>query len=790
MTFSFKRITGIVATSLLLFTMASGIPHTARANSTLLQSNLIYYVAPNGSDTNPGTFAEPFATIAKASSVVAPGNTVYVRAGTYNEQVAIMASGTSNARITFAAYPGEAPIIDGSGLLIDKDHALVQIGEPTNEDTGPLGDTGNYVALSGFTIQRSSGRGIAITGDYVHINNNKVMQVQYAGIIGRQTNSSQFASNEVWDTARINAAHTNAKGGWPAALTVWESSNIAITGNLVHNNHGEGISAWQGASRVYITRNKVYDNWGVNIYLDTVSKSVIEQNVVYETNTTYIPRFEGGKENALWRELAVGIAVADEKLITSPTTGTQVCGLEETTIRNNIVINARSGLSFYPYVSCSSLKNLRFENNTIVDSWDYGVRVVATPTITSTHTGSSFSNNIFYTRPPTPTSAGIENGMAMRFDKPGDTRFENNLWYTSSGVSSGRFAWNGASANFNEWQSASNPNVKNNLWTDPLLANRSAFTAEGQQLTSSSPAIDAGLASSAAVDYWAAPRPADGTGDGTAAWDIGAHEYARLVPTPTATPTNTPTATRTPTATPTNTPTRTPTNTPTNTPTAISAATRTPTNTPTRTPTATPAVSTGIKTITFENGSLTNATSGADVVTGQVILENTAPLQGSYSARYAKVSNSYLSENFTATDEIFVTLSIKLQALPTGTVRIIQVTNRTATGTIIIGNILINSNGTLSLVNGTAVLGTSSTTTALKAGNVYRIGLHQKRGTGGNAVLEAYLASGDASFGSPFVSNAKQAFTTQAIRVNIGATNNVKLNATLDTIIIDSAKLQ
>ncbi|HXT12146.1 MAG TPA: DUF1565 domain-containing protein [Candidatus Angelobacter sp.] len=37
----------------------------------------------NGLDTNPGTIASPFATIMRAQSAAAAGDTVYLRGGTY-----------------------------------------------------------------------------------------------------------------------------------------------------------------------------------------------------------------------------------------------------------------------------------------------------------------------------------------------------------------------------------------------------------------------------------------------------------------------------------------------------------------------------------------------------------------------------------------------------------------------------------------------------------------------------------------------------------------------------------
>jgi hypothetical protein len=49
----------------------------------------IYYVAKNGSNGNPGTITQPWLTIQYSANKVVAGDTVYVRSGTYNEQVFI-----------------------------------------------------------------------------------------------------------------------------------------------------------------------------------------------------------------------------------------------------------------------------------------------------------------------------------------------------------------------------------------------------------------------------------------------------------------------------------------------------------------------------------------------------------------------------------------------------------------------------------------------------------------------------------------------------------------------------
>jgi len=100
-----------------------------------------YYVAPNGSDAGPGSLAAPWRTIQKAANTVVAGDTVLVRSGTYAERVVLVASGTPGAEITFAAYPGEAPVIDGATVTMpDATHVVLD----TNGyfDDGAAGPTG------------------------------------------------------------------------------------------------------------------------------------------------------------------------------------------------------------------------------------------------------------------------------------------------------------------------------------------------------------------------------------------------------------------------------------------------------------------------------------------------------------------------------------------------------------------------------------------------------------------------------------------------------------------------
>lgn len=221
-------------------------------------------------------------------------------------------------------------------------------------------------------------------------------------------------------------------------------------------------------------------------------------------------------------------------------------------------------------------------------------------------------------------------------------------------------------------------------------------------------------------------------------------------------------------------------------PTPTATAGATPTRTPTATatspaqPSPTPSPGGAIKDMTFESGSLTGA-DGGDRTSGTVVIESASPLKGAYSARVPNAGSSYVQEDFTGVDDLYVSFYVRLNAAPSSNLRIALISN---SGTNV-GNLLLLRSGRLRLRAGSTTVGTESD--PLSVGTVYRVGIHQKRGTGGNAVLEAFLAAGDDAFGSPFAATGAGEWTSAPTRFRVGVTNsnagdlafdNVRLNST------------
>jgi hypothetical protein len=114
---------------------SSTTPTTASPAPAPVSSGLTgYFVSPSGNDAGAGTEADPWATLAHAQDMVAAGDTVYVRGGTFTftagtaacksqtdriSGVALSKSGTEGHPIEYLNYPSEKPIFDFSGMKDD-----------------------------------------------------------------------------------------------------------------------------------------------------------------------------------------------------------------------------------------------------------------------------------------------------------------------------------------------------------------------------------------------------------------------------------------------------------------------------------------------------------------------------------------------------------------------------------------------------------------------------------------------------------------------------------------------
>jgi Right handed beta helix region/Protein of unknown function (DUF1565) len=336
------------------------------------------FVSTGGSDrTGTGTSARPYRTLAKAASVVQPGDAVYARAGSYGS-FTIRRSGTRSKPITFRSYGRETVSVDGTRADRSRTRAAVTI-------------LGSHVRLIGFHVRNPSGRGIsALDVVGVVIRDNRVRETWAHPIIatGRHL---VIQGNDVRDGA-LEHAGTNARGFWPGGISTWSrpsgrpSSDVVIRANRIRDTWGEGILPAH-AVRVVIADNIVHDTWSANVYLTEVRHAIVEGNYLYSTD----PRFNRNGRPA------DGIIIANE----GAGTGGSPAGpfVQDILIRNNVVVRTGYGIWFWydrSRTTNNSYRDVRIAHNLIGDAALAGILFEKVSASQARPVGNLLINNVFW----------------------------------------------------------------------------------------------------------------------------------------------------------------------------------------------------------------------------------------------------------------------------------------------------------------------------------------------------------------------------------------------------------
>lgn len=199
-----------------------------------------FYVANNGTDTNDGSFAHPFYNLQKAIDLAQPGNTIYVRGGTfpYVNTINIRTNtGTALAPINILAYPGEHPYFDFSGQPIGDNNRGMHIY--TNA---------NYFYFKGLEIGHCGDNAVKLEGSH--------------------DTFDQCVFHDNQDTGlQIGFAHeTSNPGTWGAFNTIINCDSYFNYDNATHGGNADGFACklHPGPGNVFIGCRAWYnsdDGW-------------------------------------------------------------------------------------------------------------------------------------------------------------------------------------------------------------------------------------------------------------------------------------------------------------------------------------------------------------------------------------------------------------------------------------------------------------------------------------------------------------------------------------------------
>ena len=239
-----------------------------------------FVVAPTGLDTNPGTAAQPFATLQAAANKVHAGDTVTVEPGTY-AGFNLTTSGTATARIVFQADPTAA-----AGSVV------VNRPNPWNHIDGINLEGASYATIDGFKVINQPRAGIrAVTDQFVTIKNNIADANTTWGIFTGFSDDLLIQNNQASNTKQQHGIYVSNSGDRPV-----------VRGNYVFGNNDSGIqlnadlsSGGDGTiSNALIENNLIVGNGaggGGSINLDGVVNSVVRNNRIDQAKAAGITLF-------------------------------------------------------------------------------------------------------------------------------------------------------------------------------------------------------------------------------------------------------------------------------------------------------------------------------------------------------------------------------------------------------------------------------------------------------------------------------------------------------------------
>jgi hypothetical protein len=239
----------------------------------LSQSN--FYVALNGSDVNPGTLEQPWATLAHAAEVVQAGQTVYVREGIYNldRRIIVKNSGREDAWITFREYPGELAVLDAINI---------EIGRPEDypHDKGTFQIEGvAHIRVIGLALKNSHQAGFMIRDSHhVEMYNNLTDTTFSPGIAAWETNPELDRTHHIKIIGNT-VTHANTWDMLPTgyhqegeppheAISIAGAKYFEVSYNHLYNSDKEGIDVKEVSKHGSVHHNFIDHMDRQGLYVD------------------------------------------------------------------------------------------------------------------------------------------------------------------------------------------------------------------------------------------------------------------------------------------------------------------------------------------------------------------------------------------------------------------------------------------------------------------------------------------------------------------------------------------
>lgn len=263
-----------------------------------------HYAAPDGVPTATGTVDDPWdlqTALTRPQSVVAPGDTIWIRGGTYVGTFLCNLVGSPDEPIIVRQYPGERATIDGAdsdryggALFVQARHTWFWGFEITSSD--PV----RYTDLEGNTtaniprpvgVYTGPGPGNGLGCRFINLVIHDTAEGYW---LGSPADDAEVYGSVVYMNGWLKPSGAGGHGIYPRCY----SGVKRIRDNLVFCQFGYGIHAWsdRGVVNLEISGNISFNNGRLgNCYLSNIfvssgaSNLALVENDVYNSGEADIP---------------------------------------------------------------------------------------------------------------------------------------------------------------------------------------------------------------------------------------------------------------------------------------------------------------------------------------------------------------------------------------------------------------------------------------------------------------------------------------------------------------------
>ncbi len=334
----------------------------------------IFYVAMNGSDSNPGTSSAPFLTINKAAQVAVAGDVVTIGPGSYLGSVLVRNAGTAERPIVFQAERRGEVVLTGGQYHF----------QPASWTGGKIAANG-YVWLRGLTFRNyaslASGQAAvrAVTG----------WQIEDCFFDSPGRNGLDLRGDDILLTrTTIQDAFNHAFIAWgpingatgPTDPRFEGVRNLRILDNVWRRNYattmstagGSAVVKVMGSKGALVENNEAYENRGPGFWFDATNHDYIVRHNYFHDQINLGVGHSASAGLHIEISWAPGL-VEHNVFANNAHEGLGIDNSAGVTVRDNLFYGNRRGivLSNFDRGAAFPLKDIRIEANQFKDWREY-----------------------------------------------------------------------------------------------------------------------------------------------------------------------------------------------------------------------------------------------------------------------------------------------------------------------------------------------------------------------------------------------------------------------------------